>query len=136
MTRRGVETVLAVWTLVFLAAYIPLETWGSWQAGLLDPHYLIDAIAMILLLWGAVHSLRSRPRPAPEVLAIAAAWASANGWRATLWRYEHIRSGGTLAHGMTEMWAVAIATALGLASFVTILVLVALKSKQEATSRR
>jgi hypothetical protein len=135
MTRRGLETALAIWTLVFLAIYFPLETWGSWRIGLLDPSYLIDAIAMILLLWGAIVSLRHRPRPAPELLCVAAAWASANGWRATMWRYEHIQSGGTLEHGMTEMWGVAVATGLGLISFVVVLILVVAKLRGETTPK-
>jgi hypothetical protein len=132
MTRRGVETAIAVWTLLFLLIYIPGETWASWQVGLLDPGYLIDAIAMILLLWGAVHSLRRRPRHSPELLCIASAWASANGWRATSWRYDHVQSGGTLDHGAKELWVVATATGIGLVTFVMLLVLVTLKLRHEA----
>jgi hypothetical protein len=135
MTRRGFETVLAIWTLLLLAIYIPVETWASWQIGLLHPSYLIDAIAMILLLWGALHSLQRRPHPAPELLCVAAAWASANGWRATMWRYEHTSSGGTLEHGMKEMWAVAIATGISLVFLVALLVLVTLKLQRESTAR-
>ena len=98
---------------------------------MLDPGYLVDAVAMILLLWGGIYSLRRRPRPAPELLCVATAWASANGWRATMWRYERIQSGGTLEHGMTEMWGVAIATGLGIVSFAAALVLVILKLRHE-----
>lgn len=130
MTRRGIETVLAYATLVVLVVYVPLETWASWSEGLLNPYYLIDAIAMALLFWGAVHSLRSRPRASPELLCIACAWASANGWRATFGRLSEIQSGGTLTYGSQEMWTVGIATALSLAGFVLLLVLVVLNQRE------
>ena len=98
MSRRGIETALAYWTLLILIVYVPLETWTSWPGGLLNPFYVVDAIAMALLSWGAIHSLRSRPAPSPEILCIGAAWACANAWRATfgsstrttVWRDTHI----------------------------------------------
>lgn len=130
MTRRGIETVLAYATLLLLVVYVPLESWVSWSEGLLNPYYLIDAIAMVLLFWGAVHSLRSRPRASPELLCIACAWASANGWRATFDRLREIQSGGTLSYGSQEMWTVAAATALTIAVFLILLVLVALNQRQ------
>ena len=133
--RRGVETVLAYWTLVVLAIYIPVETWGSWPRGLLNPYYLIDAIAMALSLWGAVHSLRSRPRPSPEILCIAYAWSSANGWRATFGRLREIESGGTLPYGSAEMWTVGIATALSLLVFAVLLVLVVLNQRDRSAGQ-
>jgi hypothetical protein len=135
MTRRGVETAIAIWTLVLLVIYIPGETWASWHTGLLDPNYLIDAIAMVLLLWGAIHSLRRRPHHSPELLCIASAWASANGWRATSWRYDHLQSGGTFEHGSMEIWAVAIATGIGLITFVMLLALVTLKLRRAAATQ-
>jgi hypothetical protein len=136
MTRRGIETILAGSTLVVLVLYVPLETWFSWPGGLLDPYYLIDAIAMVLLLWGAVHSLGARPRPSPELLCIGCAWASANGWRATFDRLREIQSGGSLTYGSREMWTVGTATALGVAVFAILLVLVALNRRHELDARR
>ncbi len=135
VSRRGVETVLAYWTLVVLVIYIPVETWGSWPRGLLNPYYLIDAIAMALSLWGAVHSLRSRPRPSPEILCIAYAWSSANGWRATFGRLREIESGGTLAYGSAEMWTVGIATALSLLVFAVLLILVILNQRDRSVGQ-
>ena len=133
--RRGVETVLAYWTLVVLAIYIPVETWGSWPRGLLNPYYLIDAIAMALSLWGAVHSLRRRPRSSPAILCIAYAWSSANGWRATFGRLREIESGGTLAYGSAELWTVGIATALSLFVFAVLLVLVELNQRDRSAGQ-
>jgi hypothetical protein len=132
MTRRKIETALAYGTLFVLLIYVPVETWVSLPGGLLDPYYLIDVVAMILLLWGAVHSLRARPRPSPALLCAACAWASANGWRATFDRLREIESGGTLTHGSAELWTVGIATALCIATFLVLLILVALAQRQES----
>lgn len=132
MSRRGTETALAVWTLVLLVAYVPGELWGSWRNGLLNPNLWIDIIAMILLLWGSIHSLRRRPLPSPEALCIAIAWASANAWRATTRRMEYLQAGGTLDHGTAEIWVVAVGTAIALAMFAVSLALVILKHRDEA----
>lgn len=134
MTRRAIESVLAYLTLCVLVIYAPLETWVSWPRGLLNPFYLIDAIAMLLLFWGAVHSLRARPRPAPEILCVAVAWATANGWRATFGRLSAIRAGGTLEYGATEMWTVGLTTAFGLTIFATLLVLTAMNQRDRASA--
>ena len=129
MSRRAIETALSYFTLALLVIYIPVETWASLPAGLLDPYYLVDAIAMVLLLWGAVHSLRCRPRTSPELLCIGAAWVSANGWRATFDRLREVQSGGALTYGSAEMWTVGIATALAISVFAALLVLVALNHR-------
>ncbi len=115
MTLRQVETGLAWFTLGSLVIYVPVETYVSLPEGLWSPFYIVDLIAMILLFWGAVRSLRARPASSPGVLCAAYAWAAANGWRATFGRMYEILEGGKLDHGATEMWAVAIATAVALA---------------------
>lgn len=135
MTRRGVETAIAWWTLGVLAIYIPLETWVSLPHGLGSPYYLVDVVAMALLLWGALHSLRARPRPSPELLCVGAAWASANGWRATFDRLNALDAGGTLDYGSTEMWSVAIATGVSLVLFAVLLGLVAWNQRSPAIGR-
>jgi len=131
MTRRRLETVLAYATLGILAIYIPVETYVSLPRGLLSPYYLVDAIAMALLLWGAVHSLRARPRPAPEILCIGVAWAAANAWRATFDRLNAVRAGGTLEYGAAEIRSVATGLALALATLAVLLVLVAMNQRRE-----
>lgn len=130
MNRRGVETVLAYWTLFILLFYVPLETWTSWSDGLLNPFYLVDVVAMILLFWGAVHSLRLRPVSSPNLLCIGTAWACANGWRATSWRLHEIQAGGTLTHGTAEIWVVGVSTAIGLLMFIALLVLVVMNQEK------
>ena len=114
--NRRVETVLARFTLVALLLYFPVETWTSWrhEYWLLNPFYVIDLIAMLLLLYGAARSLRARPRPAPGALCAAYAWTAANGWRATWGRAFELRDGGRLDYGSVELWVVGVATVFGL----------------------
>ena len=83
---RRSETRLARMTLVLSAVYIPVEIWVS-LPDLTHPFFVIDAIAMVLLVWGAVRSLRARPRRAPGVLCAAIAWSGANVWSAAGRRY-------------------------------------------------
>src|SRR4029453_1604571 len=81
MNNRDIETRLARATLAALVFYFPIETWASWghDYWLLNPFYLIDLIAMVLLLYGATRSLRARPRPAPGALCAAHGWAAGGG---------------------------------------------------------
>ena len=83
---RRSETRLAWITLVLSAVYVPVEIWVSFP-DLTHPFFVIDAIAMVLLVWGALHSLRARPRRAPGVLCAAIAWSGANIWSAAGRRY-------------------------------------------------
>jgi hypothetical protein len=124
MTARNIETALARLTLALLVVYIPVETWASWPNVVANPFYWIDLIAMVLLFWGAVHSLRARPRAASGVLCAAYAWTAANGWRATFGRLAEIQRGGELDHGVGELWGVGAATVLALACLALALLLV------------
>ena len=121
---RHVETALAYATLALLSLYIPLETWVSLSQGLTSPFYIVDAIAMGLLLAGALHSLRARPRPAPGLRCAAIARSAANGWRATFGRLAELRAGGALDYGAAEMWIVASATTVSLGALAVALGLV------------
>jgi hypothetical protein len=124
MSLRNAETNLARFTLGGLLVYFPVETWTSWPYGLWNPFYLVDVIAMLLLFFGAVHSLRARPRPAPGALCAAYTWTAANGWRATFGRVVELSKGGELDYGTTELWAVGTGTALVLACLALSLFLV------------
>lgn len=127
MALRKIETGLAWFTLGALVIYFPVETWASLRqdlGGLWNPFYLVDLIAMILLFWGAMRSLRARPHRSPAVLCAAYAWSVANGWRATFGRMFEILEGGKLDQGAAEMWVVSIATAMGLACLILSLYLV------------
>ena len=115
-----------------MAVYFPVETWASWTDGLYHPYYLVDVIAMGLLLWGAIRSLRARPEKSPAVLAAAYAWTVANGWRATFARAFELLLGGSLDHGPAEMWAVSIATVTALACLILALYLVVRSSPAES----
>ena len=124
------ETWLAWFTLGVLGIYFPVETWVSLPHGLWSPFYIVDLIAMVLLFWGAVRSLRARPARSPAILCAAYAWTLANGWRATFGRMYELLEGGTLDHGATEMWAVSIATTIALACLVLSFYLV-VRAEQE-----
>ena len=134
MDWRGVETALARFVFVALVVYFPLETWVSLPHGLLNPFYLVDFIAMLLLFTGALVSLRARPRPAPGLLCAAWGWTAANGWRGTSWRVFELIEGGQLEHGRAEAWVVGIASSIALGCFVLSLVLVVRdeRSRREA----
>ena len=132
MPARSLETALARVTLGMLVVYIPGETWASLPDGLLNPYYIVDAIAMVLLLFGALHSLRARPRPAPGMLCGAYGWTAANGWRATFDRWFHLADGGTLDYGRAELSVVACATTLAIGCFVLSIYLV-IKSAREGS---
>jgi len=87
---------------------------------------------MVLLLFGALHSLRARPRPAPGMLCGAYGWTAANGWRATFDRSSHLADGGTLDYGRAELSVVACATVLAIGCFVLSIYLV-IKSASEGS---
>ena len=132
MNGRTIETRLAYGTLALAAVYLPLETVASWSHGLLNPFYLVDLIAIVLLTWGAVRSLRAAPQRSPGVLCAAYGWASANGWRATAGRIGEVRSGGALDFGSLELCVVGCGTILMLGCFATSLWLVASDRDQES----
>ena len=132
MNARRIESAIAWFTLGALVMYLPGETYVSWSRGLLSPFYLVDLIAMVLLLWGAVHSLRARPRCAPGLLCGAYGWASANGWRASFGRLAEIRSGGELDYGVMELWVVGTASAVACALFATLLVLTSRRARSSS----
>lgn len=121
---RSLETGLAYFTLGALVIYFPVETWASLPQGLWNPFYIIDLIAMALMLWVALRSLKARSNPSPAILAAAYAWTTANGWRATFGRMFDVLNGAALDHGDAEMYAVAIATAIGAACLMLSLYLV------------
>lgn len=114
MSPRDIETTYASVTLVFVAVFAPLETIVSWEHGLLSPYYLVDAIAIGLMLVGALRSLRARPQSAPALATVGWAWAGANFWRAALARAEHLRAGGELQFGSNEMRAAITVTGLAM----------------------
>jgi hypothetical protein len=118
MDLRKAETGLAWFTLGVLVIYFPVETWASLPHGLWSPFYIVDLIAMGLLFWGAVRSLRARPERSPAILCAAYAWTVANGWRATFGRMFELSGGGTLDHGPAEMYAVSIATGIALTCLI------------------
>jgi hypothetical protein len=123
MNLRTTETSVAYFTLGLLIVYVPVETWASWPR-LTSPFYIVDLIAMVLLLYGALRSLRAWPRPEPAVLCAAYGWSASNGWRATFGRVVEVSAGRALENGAAELWVVGGGALLMLGCFVLSLVLV------------
>ena len=121
MTPRNVETFIARFTFALLLVYAPLETWGSWPA-LTDPFYLVDVVGLGLLLWGALASLRARPRVAPGVLCAGYAWSAANGWRALALRIDILQRGGEVDVGL--VWLLVIGEVVALTGLALLLLLI------------
>jgi len=130
---RNVETGLARFSLGVLVLYFPLETWVSLPYGLWHPMYLVDFIAMCLLAFGGLHSLRARPATAPGPLCAAWGWAAANGWRGTAWRWMDVleNEGTNLDHGSVELWVVTLASLCALVCFGLSLTLATTKRRRK-----
>jgi hypothetical protein len=85
--RRWLDTRLARYTAGFVAIYAPIETWVSW------PHvgslfFLVDAIALVLMVIGLVLNRRGRWPVDVTVLAAAFGWMGGNVWRGMAMRLE------------------------------------------------
>ena len=71
------EKRLYLGTVIFLAIYIPVETYLS-RSNLLSPFYLVDVAGMALLVGGVMK--RGSAVGAPLLVA-GYAWSGANAWR-------------------------------------------------------
>jgi hypothetical protein len=86
---------LLVCTAVFLAIYIPGETYIS-LPDLLSPFYLVDVAGMALLSAGL---LRRRTPMSSPLLVAGYAWTGANVWRAMA---DRLRMAALNQNGWTE----------------------------------
>lgn len=137
------ETRVAQATLVALAVFAPVETYATWQmlggaGGLIHPSYIVTFTGMVLMLTGAVHSLRARPRRSPELLCVSHAWIVGYGLRSAFWRLDAVRSGQPLHFGIGELWATVAAVTFGTAMLAIsfVLTLRAPTSDDPATGAR
>ena len=89
---RQQETWLAWFSLAGLLVYVPGETYLS-RSDLTSPGFIVDVIAMALLLASGVHSLRSRPRIAVAPLCGAWGWCACLAWRSYFMRVISRRRG-------------------------------------------
>ena len=113
---------LVTFTVVFLAIYVPIETWYSLPA-LWHPFYLVDLIGMLLLAWGVARCRRHASPSGLAVLASGYAWEGANFWRALFGRLEEIAGGGELRLGWAELCFVVCGTLVALAGLLWSLLL-------------
>ena len=101
--QRQLETGLAWFSLAALLGYAPVETYFAWD-DLTSPGYIVDAIAMALLLASGVHSLRSRPGIAVALLCGAWGWCACLAWRSYFTRVIS-RSRGLGIYPAETEWA-------------------------------
>ena len=80
-SRRRLEGGLVRFTTVFLAVYVPVETYVS-LPNLLSPFYIVDLIGMLLLASGLLGYWRNFHAAYPPILVAGFSWTGANFWRA------------------------------------------------------
>ena len=115
-------TRLETFTLAFLIAYAPIETWYS-MPEFWDPFYLVDVVGIVLLILGMVRLRRGRPAAAVGTLIAGYAWTGANFWRALFDRVSEVAAGGVLDYGLAELCFTACITIAAIAGLVWSLVL-------------
>lgn len=126
-----VERILTWFTLVFAVVFAPIETIVSWKYGLLSPYYLVDALGIVLLFWGAMRSIRRRCTSSPSVMTVGWAWMSANFWRAAMERDLKFQQGGTLDLGEHEIRLAVAITALAILCMATGIWLMTQRDKRD-----
>ena len=113
---------LQAFTLAFLIAYAPIETWYS-MADLRDPFYLVDVIGIVLLILGMVRLRRGLLSGSVGMLTAGYAWTGANFWRALFDRVSEVAAGGVLDYGWAELCFTACITIAAIVGLVWTLVL-------------
>ena len=113
---------LQTFTLAFLIAYAPIETWYS-MPELWDPFYLVDVIGIALLISGMVRLRRGLLSESVGILTAGYAWTGANFWRALFDRVSEVAAGGVLDYGWAELCFTACITIAAIAGLVWSLVL-------------
>jgi hypothetical protein len=118
---RTIETRVAAFTLVAAAVFAPLEVIATVQivgaAGIVHPGFFASAAGVALLIAGAFHSLRARPRRAPALLCVSHAWSAGALWHALGLRYQIWREGGVFPYGSIDLWGPALLVVIATAVF-------------------
>jgi hypothetical protein len=97
--RHKSETTLAWFSLFATTTHFVLETWYHITWGQPLQALLVDYIGNGLMLFGAICSLRMRPRSAAGLLAAAWAYYLGFGWRSVFGRLELLQQGDGLDNG-------------------------------------
>jgi hypothetical protein len=85
--RERLDRWLTAYTAGFVAVYAPVEIWVSWPR-LGSLFFLVDGIALALMVIGLALSRRGAWPVYAAVLAAAFGWMGANVWRAMAMRLE------------------------------------------------
>jgi len=97
--RSKLETPFAIYTLIIAVPYFVGETYHyfayiGFGNGVLN--YLVDLIAIFLMILASVASLRVRPGSASGWLATAWGFVACLNYRAFSWRYEEVAAGNAI----------------------------------------
>ena len=137
MSTRRLATRLSLVTLVFLAVYVPAETYATLSIaglpGLLYSAYILNVVGMALMFWGAMSARRFEPA-GPALLSIGWSWTAATFWRATSDRFWWASQGNQLWAGNTELWLAPLLTAATVGLLIASMVLVFRTASGVATS--
>jgi hypothetical protein len=118
---RTIETRLAAFTLVAAVVFAPLETAVTVQmfgvGGIVHPGFFASVAGVVLLIAGALRSLRTRPTRAPALMCAAHAWSAGALWHALGLRYQLWREGGEFFYGSIDLWGAALLVAIATAVF-------------------
>lgn len=110
--RHRSETWLACFSLFATTVHFILETWYHIVWGQPLQALLVDYISVALMVFGALTSLRIRPRSAAGLLAAAWTYNLGFGWRSTFGRLEELERGTAPVNGEASFVLPIVATSL------------------------
>lgn len=122
--RHRSETALAWFSLFATSVHFVLETWYHLVWGQPLQALLVDYISVALMIFGAVTSLRVRPKSAAGLLAAAWTYNLGFGWRSTFGRLEELQKGAAPVNGEASFVLPIVATSLAIVAVVMIWALV------------
>jgi hypothetical protein len=114
---RGLpEGVMSLVTFLWVAVYLPVETYVSWTGlGVFRFSYLVDLVGIGLLATGAWAAWRGRGH-CGALLATGWAWTAANFWRGTMDRYATSARGLLPWAHRHELWIGPLVTVVAIAA--------------------
>ncbi|OHD04184.1 hypothetical protein [Sphingopyxis sp. UBA6734] len=120
MMRHRSETWLAWFSLFATTVHFTLETWYHMVWGQPLQALLVDYISVALMIFGAVTSLRIRPRSAAGLLAAAWTYNLGFGWRSAFGRLEALERGASPVNGEASFVLPIVAASLMIVAIVMV----------------
>jgi len=94
--RSNIDTPFAIFTLITAFTHFAGETYYHVTLGQPLPAYIVDLIAIGLMLLGGVYSLKDRTGSASGWLAAAWGFALCLNYRSFFWRWQDLQTTGTV----------------------------------------